>query len=435
MRVFRLSYFKHSARVLILSICILLVLWLSSPLLPILAKPQTQIFEQVWQTVNDNFYDPKFNGVDWLAIKKQYQPQIIKTNSQKDVAIVINQMLSQLKSSHTRFYTQDEPAYYQLLGIFLPRSSELQKQLKQFFPKGKVEYTGIGLFTKDINGRTFISSILDDSPAAKAGLKVGDQILNVNGSPYHPIQSFASKAGQTVNILIQRSPAANSQQEIAVVPQVFDASTMFLQAQTASIELIEQNGKKVGYVHIWSNAADPYQQELQDELIYGRLKNADGLVLDLRDGWGGGDVSYLNIFNTQHNLSVTNILRNQRRYTYNYQWKKPVVMLVNEGSRSSKEILAFGFQQNKIGAVIGTQTAGAVLAGRPYLMRDGSLLYVAVTNVFVNGNQKLEGKGVIPDINVPFPLEYAQGVDPQKQKAIETVLQTQTLPTEKSQAN
>jgi carboxyl-terminal processing protease len=431
MSVFRLSYFKHSVKVFILSICALLLLWLISPLLPILAKPQTQVFEQVWQTVNDNFYDPKFNGVDWQAIKKQYQPQIIKADSKKDVAIVINQMLSQLKSSHTRFYTPDEPAYYQLLGIFLPRSPDLKKQLKQFFPKGKVEYTDIGLFTKNINGKPFISSILDDSPAAKAGFKVGDQILNVDGSPYHPIRSFAGKAGQTIKILIQRSPEVSSQQEISVVPQVFDPSTMFLQAQTASIQLIEKDGKKVGYVHIWSNAADPYQQQLQDELIYGRLQNADALILDLRDGWGGGDVSYLNIFTAQHNLSVTNITRKQRRYTYNYQWKKPVVMLVNEGSRSSKEILAFGFQQNKIGSVIGTQTTGAVLAGRPYFMRDGSLLYVAVTNVFVNGNQRLEGKGVIPDIDIPFPLEYAQGVDPQKQKAIETVLQTQFQTTDK----
>lgn len=431
MRVFRLTYFKHLSRVLILSISVLILLWLSSPLLPILAKPETQIFEQVWQTVNDNFYDPNFNGVDWRAIKKQYQPQLIKAQSSKDVAAVLNQMLSQLKSSHTRFYTQDEPAYYQLLGIFLPHSPDFKKQLKQFLPKGKVEYTGIGLFTKDINGKTFTSSILDDSPAAKAGLKVGDQILSVDGHPYHPIHSFAGKAGQTVKMLIQRSPEQTSQQEIVIVPKIFDASTMFLQAQTASIELIEQQDKKFGYIHIWSNAADPYQQQLQDELIYGRFKNADGLVLDLRDGWGGGDVSYLNIFSAKHNLSVTNIPRSGRSYTYNYQWNKPVVMLVNEGSRSSKEILAFGFQQNKIGSVIGTQTAGAVLAGRPYIMRDGSLLYVAVTNVFVNGNQRLEGKGVIPDINIPFPLEYAQGVDPQKQKAIETVL-TSTISSNRS---
>lgn len=431
MRKFQLTFLKLSARVFILSISLLLIMWLSSPLLPILAKPETQIFEQVWQTVNDNFYDPNFNGVDWKAIKKQYQPQLIKAYSSKDAAVVLNQMLSQLKSSHTRFYTRDEPAYYQLLGIFLPQNPDLNKQLKQFLPKGKFEYTDIGLFTKDINGKTFTSSILDESPAAKAGLKVGDQILSVDGYPYQPIHSFAGKAGQTVKMLIQRSPEPSSQQEIAVVPKIFDPSTMFLQAQTASIKLIEQAGKKVGYIHIWSNAADPYQQQLQDELIYGRLKNADGLVLDLRDGWGGGDVSYLNMFTAKHDLSVTNIPRNQSRYTYNYQWKKPVVMLVNSGSRSSKEILAFGFQQSKIGPVIGTQTAGAVLAGRPYLMRDGSLLYVAVTNVFVNGNQRLEGKGVIPDINIPFPLEYAQGVDPQKQTAIETVLQAKFPPIDK----
>ncbi|MEH2214573.1 hypothetical protein [Nostoc sp.] len=59
-------------------------------------------------------------------------------------------MLSQLKSFHTRFYTQDEPAYYQLLGIFLPQNSDLNKQLKKFFPQGKFEYTEIGLFTAGI---------------------------------------------------------------------------------------------------------------------------------------------------------------------------------------------------------------------------------------------------------------------------------------------
>jgi carboxyl-terminal processing protease len=257
MRTFQLTFLKNSARIFILSSSLLLLLWLSSPLLPILAKPETQIFEQVWQTINDNFYDPDFNGVDWKTIKKQYQPQLIKAYSRKDVAVVLNQMLSQLKSSHTRFYTQDEPAYYQLLGIFLPQNPDLNKQLKQFFPKGKVEYTDIGLFAKDINGKTFTSSILDESPAAKAGLKVGDQILSVDGYPYHPIHSFAGKAGQTVKMLIQRSPEPSSQQEIAVVPKVFDPSTMFLQAQIASTKLIEQDGKKVGYIHIWSNAADP----------------------------------------------------------------------------------------------------------------------------------------------------------------------------------
>jgi carboxyl-terminal processing protease len=107
--------------------------------------------------------------------------------------------------------------------------------------------------------------------------------------------------------------------------------------------------------------------------------------------------------------------------TYDSKWKKPVVMIINEGSRSSKEIIAYGFQQYKIGTVIGTKTAGAVVAGRPYIMQDGTLLYVAVANVFTNGT-RLEGKGVTPDITVTNNLEYAQGADPQKDKAIEVVL-------------
>jgi carboxyl-terminal processing protease len=98
-------------------------------------------------------------------------------------------------------------------------------------------------------------------------------------------------------------------------------------------------------------------------------------------------------------------------------------MLVNEGSRSAKEILAFGFQQYRIGPVVGAKTAGAVVAGSPFLMQDGSLLYLAVANVFVDGEHRLEGAGVTPDIVVPFTLEYAQGADPQKERAIEVALE------------
>ncbi|NDJ20675.1 PDZ domain-containing protein [Nostoc sp. B(2019)] len=423
MKLFRLPYLNRLAGAIFLSVSVLLLLWLSSPLLPTLAKPETQVFEQVWQTVNDNFYDPKLNGVDWKAIRGKYKPQAEQAKSKEEFAAVVNQMLSELRTSHTRFYTQDEPAYYQLLGIFLPNNPELQKQLKKFFPQGKIEYSGIGIFTKNINGKTFVSAILDGSPAAKADLKVGDQLLSVDGKPYEPIQSFVGKADQKVKLLIQRTPNASNQQEIAIAPKILDATTMFLDAQEASTQVIEREGKKIGYVHIWSYAGEQYQQQLETNLIYGRFKNVDGLVLDLREGWGGASPSYLNIY-TAEGPSLTSIPRNGRQNTYNFQWKKPVVMVVNEGSRSGKEILAFGFQQNKIGPVIGSKTPGAVVAGSPFLMQDGSVLYLAVADVFLNGNQRLEGKGITPDINVPFSLEYAGGADPQKQRAIETVLKT-----------
>jgi carboxyl-terminal processing protease len=411
----------------------MLLCWLISPVLLTRAQSASGIFDQVWETVNENFYDPNFNGIDWQAMRSKYQSQVRHAQSSEEVAAVINQMLSELKTSHTQLYTANEPAYYQALGIFQPRIPDLREQLKKFFPNGKIEYSGIGIFTKDINGKTFVSAILDGSPAAEAQLKVGDQLLSVEGRPFHPIQSFAGKANQNVMLLIQRehsvssgeSPNSSSQQEIVVTPKMLDATTMFLDAQKASTQVIERQGKKIAYAHIWSYAGDQYHRQLEDDLLYGRLKDADALVLDLREGWGGTPASVLNIY-TGRGPSVTNVPRNGTRNTYNSHWNKPVVMLVNEASRSAKEILAYSFQRYNIGRVVGSKTAGAVVAGRPVLMSDGSLLYVAAANVYVDGEQRLEGKGVTPDIIVPFSLEYAQGADPQKEQAIDVATDVAT---------
>lgn len=399
---------------------LLLIAFLVLPAVSKLADPQMAVFEQAWQTVNDNFFDPKFNGVDWQATRKKYRPLVAQANSTEAAAIVINQMLSELATSHTQFYTRSEPAYYQLLGIF--QSDSLWRQLRKFFPNGKVEYPGIGIFTKDINGQTFISAILNGSPAEKAGLQVGDRLLSVAGQPYQPIQSFVGKTGQSVDISIQRTAAPNSIQTIAVTPKQLDPTKLFLDAMKASIDVIEQGGKRLGYVHIWSYAGDRYQEQLQQTLTYGDLRTADGLILDLRDGWGGAIPEYLNFFTAQ-SPTLTQVERDGTKFDLDYRWRKPVVMLVNQGSRSGKEILAYSFQQYKIGPVIGSKTPGAVVGGRPFLMQDGSLLYLAVVDVFVDG-ERLEGRGVTPDIEAPFQLAYAQGADPQKQKAIEVLLQS-----------
>ena len=378
------------------------------------------VFNEAWKTVNDNFFDPKFNGIDWQATRNKYQPLAKQAKSREELATVINQMLAELKTSHTRFYTPQEPAYYQLLGIF--GTDAFGQKFKQVFPDGDITYPGIGIFTKDTGDRTFISGILAGSPAARSGLKVGDRILNADGQKYQPIQSFAGKESKEVKLSIQRTLDENSIQTITVIPQRLDPQKVFLEAMEQSIDLVKRGDRQIGYIHIWSYAGQQYQSLLIDELTSGKLRSADALILDLRDGWGGASPSYLNIF-TGKVPTMTRILRDGTTSDLDYQWKKPVAMLVNQGSRSGKEILAYGFQQYQIGPVIGTKTAAAVVGGSPFLLSDGSLLYLAVVDVRVNGD-RLEGKGVTPDIEVPFSLEYAQGADPQKEKAIEVLVAT-----------
>ena len=421
-RLSKLNWLHRLVLTGFISLAVVFLGWFIVPALPIMGAQPTQVFDKVWQTIDENFYDPNFNGVDWKAMRQKYKPQFTQAQSKEAAAIVINQMLAELKTSHTYYYTPDEPAYYQILGIFQPRDPGLLKPLKNQFPKGKIEYSGIGILTKTINGNTFISGVLEGSPAAKSGLTVGDQLLSVDDKPFQPIASFAGKAGQAVIVQVQRSPNT-APQNISVTPKLFDTTTMFLDAQKASTQVIERQGKKIGYVHIWSYAGDQYQQQLEEDLLYDRLSDTDGFVLDLRDGWGGAPLTALNIYTAQ-GPSVTSIPRNGRKYVSSAQWKKPVVMLVNQGSRSAKEILAYGFQKYNIGPVVGTTTAGYVVAGRPFVMPDGSLLYVAVANVYVDGTERLEGKGVTPNVVVPFSVEYAQGADPQRERAIEVALDT-----------
>jgi carboxyl-terminal processing protease len=377
------------------------------------ASADLAVFEEVWRLVRDHFYDPTFHGVDWNAVQERYRPLAAAATSEEDRSVVINRMLSELASSHTGYYTASDPAYYQLLDIF---SGGLRQPLKRLFPDGQVTYSGIGIFTRQLAGKTFITGVLDGLPAWKAGLVVGDEIVAVDGEPYHPVKSFATKVGQGVTLTIRRF-ADGPIEAVVVIPEPIKPGEAFLKAMEQSARIIDADGGKIGYIHVWSYAGEQYQQLLERELWSGKLKDADALVWDLRDGWGGAQAEYLNLFNGQAPTTIL-INRDHRESVANLTWRKPVAMLVNGGTRSGKEILAYGFRAYGRGEVIGSRTAGAVLAGRAYLLSDGSLLLLAVADVVVDG-QRLEGVGVTPTIFVPFPLEYAQGKDPQLDRAVD----------------
>jgi len=99
------------------------------------------------------------------------------------------------------------------------------------------------------------------------------------------------------------------------------------------------------------------------------------------------------------------------------------VLLIDEGTTSGKEVFAHAFQRLARGPVVGTRSAGAVLGGSAFLMADGSLLYLAVLDVRVDG-ERLEGRGVTPEVEVPLRRPYAAGHDPQKERALEVLRRT-----------
>jgi carboxyl-terminal processing protease len=368
-------------------------------------------FEDVWRTVRDRFYDPHLRGLDWSAVRERYRPDAARATSEEALANIINRMLSELHVSHTRYYTPDEPEYYQLADIFA--GALRRRGLERAFPGGRISYPGIGILSRTgTQGQSFVSGVIEGTTAQQAGLLAGDEITFADGAPFQPVRSFRDKVGKQVVLALRRAGAVI---QVPVIPVDIEPSRMFLDGMKASARIVQVNGRRIGYVHVWCYAGYAYQQALERLLSEGALNEADALVWDLRDGWGGAVPEYLDLFNTRA-PTMQVIDRNGARGFENVKWRKPVAMLVNGGTRSGKEILAYGFKKYRLGEIIGTRTEGAVLAATAFLI-GGGLLLLAVEDVLVDG-ERLEGVGVAPTIDVQAAPASVGRDDPQLNRAV-----------------
>ena len=376
---------------------------------PVSARIAT--FEEVWRTVRDRFYDPHLHGLDWSAVRERYLPDATRASSEEVLASVTNSMLSELHASHTRYYTRYEPEYYQLSDIFA--GALRRRGLERAFPGGRISYPGIGILSRlDMQGHSVITGVIERTPAQQAGLLAGDVIVFADGAPFQPVQSFRDKIGKEVVLSLRRAGAF---MQVSATPVDIEPNKMFLDGLRASARIIRANGRSIGYVHVWCYAGSVYQRTLEHLLSQSPLNEADALIWDLRDGWGGAIPEYLDLFNTRApTMQVTD--RNGASELRNVKWRKPAAMLVNGGTRSGKEILAYGFKKYRLGEVIGTRTEGAVLAATAFLI-GGGLLLLAVEDVHVDG-ERLEGVGVAPTIEVQADPDSMDRSDPQLNRAI-----------------
>lgn len=383
--------------------------------LPIVAqdafKPNVDravLFDEVIDLVAEHFYDRSFNEKAWRLRAEEFRKKAVEPNDLDQFSSQVNQLLATLKTSHTFFYSRKNPKHFQLMGVF-----------NRLFDQEKLDlfmYDGIGINTSNIENKMYVSSVFDGFPAKRAGIRFGDVIRSVDGKPFHPINSFKNLSGKKVKLTIVRGQNA-IEQDVRV--QRIDGRRMFETAMKASAKILESNGKKIGYIHVWSYAGQKYQDILREHLLWGKLSECDSLILDIRDGWGGADLNYLNLFRPPIAI-VTSMPRRGKQGSYSGVWEKPVVLLTNGRSTSGKELFTYGFKKLKIGKVIGEKTAGAVVAGRIFQLSSDDVLYLAVNDVSVDG-QRIEGVGIQPDIEVRRDILSSSEKDPQLQKAIDVI--------------
>jgi carboxyl-terminal processing protease len=375
------------------------------------------VFDRAVQLVMENFHDAGSLGPFVTAVKRQVDAPHSELDAESSPARLdagINAVLASLGASHTGRFKPDQIAYFELADIF---RGAIRGDLRRLFPpEGEVSYAGIGMIAEPRGGTRFVTDVYDGGPAARAGILVGDEVLDVDGAPYQEIGSFAGKTGRTVAVRLRRQ-AGGEPIVIHVRVERVKPLPAFEQAIEKSADVVERGGRRIGYIRLWTLSAPRSMDVVAEALAEGRLKDVDGLVLDLRGRWGGGSADAAELFlGRTPNFKLVG--RNGEDMIANVRWGRPMVAIIDEGSRSGLELFAYALKKNGI-RLVGSRTAGALLAGRAYLLPDDSLLELAVADAVIDGNVRLEGVGVEPDVPVAFDLPYAQGWDPQRAAAIE----------------
>ena len=368
--------------------------------------PVRLLFDEVDHIVAEHFYNPaaipKFRSL--LNARKA------DAQTYPDADDGIAQALRSLRASHTGRYTPDQIEYYELLDIFQTSGFRKTPSLHD----GHIAYAGIGMAAREIEGRNYVTHLYDGGPAQKAGLRVGDQIVSINGEPYQPILSFRDRAGSNVSVQIRRKAGASP---ISIeVPVVWLRPNQALSdAIRNSLRVFENDGQRIGTLRLWTYGSNGMHSLMTELISSDILRNVDGLVLDLRSRWGGRGSEAADLFLSRtRDMSI--IGRDGKETVTVARWRKPLVAIIDGGTRSSMEIIAYSLQQAGV-PLIGTRTAGAVLTARSFLLSDNSLVLLAVNDVRLDG-KRFEGVGVTPDIEVPFDIRYADGADPQFDRAV-----------------
>lgn len=330
-------------------------------------------FAKAWQEVDGlirkGYYARVKRKAEMERLLAKYGPQAKAAKTEREFDVAMDAMTREFGDSHFDFLTRAEPGYY----------------LMDSLAKGDkaAPMPNFGAWLRPEGDGMTVQMVLDGSSAEKAGLRKGDVLMAMDGSRFDVL----SLKGQTKVDVRRKRGTEESVVNLAVKVQT--GTDMFLEATRASVRVIPYEGRKIGYIHLWTMASPDFASALVAALK-GTLKNTDALILDLRDGFGGRPFGYDQPFKELY--------------------KKPLVLLTNEGTRSAKEVVSHQFKQSKRGQLVGKQTAGHVLGTWPAIL-NGDWAYLEIPLVeYPSNGVRLEKNGVRPDVEVAQEFD-ADGKD------------------------
>src|SRR2546430_838575 len=277
-------------------------------------------------------------------------------------------------------------------------------------------FNGLGIEVSMKNGLPTVITAMEDTPAAKAGILSGDQILRING-----ISTERMDLQDAINVL--RGPAGAKITLTLLRSSTKEIKEYTLQRAEIKIQSVkgarlldpELTGAfKIGYIRL-VQFNEPTADELSKALDELQKQGMQALILDLRNNPGGLLNSAVDVCaqflppNTKVVSTQGRITSQQRDYSTSGVAKDrpnfPMAVLVNEGSASGAEIVCGALKDLHRAIVVGETTFGKGSGQNVMQLPDGSALRFTTAKYYTPSKQVIHGNGVTPNIRVPMSVE------------------------------
>ena len=368
----------------------------------------TYIFEYVWKTMNDKFYDTGLHGVDWAKYKDEYAKFIPYINNNYDFSELLSEMLGELNVSH------------------------IGTGYNNYSRERKYSYTGrLGIFYSFDKNGVKIEEIIKDGPLdkVKSKAKAGNVIEKINGIDVTK-ESFDKL--MLIHYTYKKArislwnPETSERWEEAVNLIYSDAESALLynrwvKKNRESVEKL--SGGKLGYVHISGMNEESFNTIFKD--IMGRYSNAEGIVIDTRFNSGGWFHDNIAVFLSGKPYSSYSHRGKNLGGDPENRWAKKTILLVNEANYSDAHMFSYTYRALNLGKIVGMPVAGTSTAvwkmNLPYVNFKVGIPEMGVS---ANDGKYLENNELVPDFVVPMlPNNIIEGRDPQLEKAVQVLLE------------
>ncbi len=400
-------------------------------------KLNLESLEQVWTTVRDRHWDPKLGGLDWTAAHNAALLKVRTAKNMEQARTAMSEMLSKLEQSHfaiipSDLYKEIQPASRKRTLLDRPEADGARNKLATDSTK-REEPSGVAIEAAMIDGKPLVIAVDPGSPAARAGVRTGWEIVSVDGfvlsatmkllagadlserpTLEHALleEAFLGPLDETAEIAFNDENGRTHQLVLERVPPKGNLAQFgFLPQTRVWIEARQLDGP-IGYVR-FNLFLDPENLMPDFEKAVRACFKCQGFVIDLRGNPGGIGPMAMGMagwFVDRKGRRLGTL--KARDYTLDFDinpradtFDGPLAILVDSGSASTAEIFAAGLQDLGRARVFGSKTEGAALPSvfvrLPNL--DG-FQYAEATYTSRNG-RVLEGGGVTPDVIVTHTRE------------------------------